>query len=216
MSKQEEMRGYSLIEPGENILSRLSLRGQFSGHVYVVCGSALLLLKSIKHNNVMAPGGIIGAEETLGQGLKRELKEEFGPVKPYVMKQLTKGNAVGIWRKTERFGFHNSFVLPRITEAQTESYMLDYRTRLEAEKAGPNRKEYLEGDGGIVLVELSEIERAVGDSSDSAEPVVKCRRLADQGQELIEDHVPLRRAIMPALALLPELLAHVEKLPLTH
>lgn len=194
---------YVFIPPTE-VVKRLSLPGQYSGHVYVLWNDYVLMLRTIKHNNLFGPGGLINPEETLLQGIKRELQEELPLLARPVMKSLTEGKAAGIWRQT-RFGVHNTFVVRHednrqdpTDESMLYQLMTDYEIVLEKERNGANRPDYLEGDGGIVFVKTSTLQETVNKyisqgRDDRIPYLMECLTLTEQKE------YPIRDKILPAM-----------------
>jgi 8-oxo-dGTP pyrophosphatase MutT (NUDIX family) len=194
---------YVFIPPTE-VVKRLSLPGQYSGHVYVLWRDYVLMLRTIKHNNLFGPGGLINSGETLLHGIQRELEEELPILASPVMKSLMDGKAAGIWRQT-RFGVHNTFVVRHDDNSQdpTDESMLhlimrDYEDVLINERNGLNRPDYLEGDGGLVFVKtntlLGTIVKYILNKRDDKTPyLMECLTLDGQKE------YPIRDKILPAM-----------------
>lgn len=175
------------------ISNRLKLLNQYSGHVYAFIGSKIVLVASVQFKNLTGPGGEIKPGETLMEGIARELDEEVPFLADKIMKQLKNGNAVGAWRQSSR-GFHNTFMVTLEDLTEQEFYILNeqHMLRVEDEKQNLNRKDHLETDGGMVLVEWNSLLDAIADwEKNGDEPAIK-----DQA-------FPLRGAVMFAVAELP-------------
>lgn len=179
------------VTDSSKIKQRLERRGDFSAHVYIAYGNSVIMLHSLRHGNVMGAGGKLDPNETVLAGLIRELNEEIPVLTEFIASRLQDKTTVAMWRQTNA-GVHNTFLI----EANSIDFdvwekRVELQAAIEREKATQNRPDYLEADGGLVLVPIEELSNLTRDGN----PEIECRTGPNERCRL-----PLRNVIVPVVS----------------
>jgi 8-oxo-dGTP pyrophosphatase MutT (NUDIX family) len=193
------------------VAGRLRRVGDFSAHVYIEYEHRILMLHSLRHGNIMGPGGKLNPDETVLAGLTRELNEEMPVLTEFILSRLHDKSTVGMWRQTKA-GVHNTFLIEaKPSDFDVWAKRAELQAVIDREKATLNRPDYLEADGGLVLVPLEPMVRSISDwkhSGQDGDPKIECYIDAME-----RNYLPLRSIIVPVVEEL-KTLVRLSQLPM--